>query len=201
MVHLIQDSHAFLALLSLWALLAPTESLPPPVSAISGPTTQAARLEDRDINSICGFWLDSAGASIANAPWVLCVYIFYLLTYFPAWSWWCNSGEPCAIDTYATPNVVFCSQEALIPYTSWYDYGKWPAGGCGFQETCWSVKAHGPRHSCHAEYYENAVQARNPRSVRAHLTKAHRFFMDAAQVTIRCPFGLSLHRLGISRSS
>ena len=152
MVHLIQDSQAFLALLSLWALLAPAESLPSPVSAIAGPTTQAARLEDRDINSICGFWLDSVGASTANAPWVLRVYRFHLLTHFPAWSWWCNFGEPCAIDTYVTPNVVFCSQEALIPYTSWYDYGKWPAGGCGFQETCWSVKSQGPRHSCHAEY-------------------------------------------------
>jgi hypothetical protein len=78
MVHLIQDSQAFFALLSLWALFAPAESLPSPVSAIAGPTTQAARLEDRDINSICGFWLDSAGASTANAPWVLCVGIYIL---------------------------------------------------------------------------------------------------------------------------
>jgi hypothetical protein len=48
-------------------LLALAESLPSLVSAITGPTTQVARLEDHDINGICGFWLDSAGASTANA--------------------------------------------------------------------------------------------------------------------------------------
>jgi hypothetical protein len=42
MVHLILDWQAFLAALSLWVLLAPAESLPSPVSAIAGPTTQTA---------------------------------------------------------------------------------------------------------------------------------------------------------------
>lgn len=35
--------------------------------AVWAPTTQAARLEERDINGMCGFWLDSAGASTVNA--------------------------------------------------------------------------------------------------------------------------------------
>jgi hypothetical protein len=43
------------------------------------------------------------------------------------------------IDTYIAPNLVFCSDPGLVPYTTYYQYGSWPAGGCSSQEKCWSV--------------------------------------------------------------
>ncbi|KAN0112163.1 hypothetical protein V8E51_005114 [Hyaloscypha variabilis] len=95
-------------------------------TAISVPasTTHAARLADRDVlpSSLCGFWINSDGQNLVTEFTTEIV------------SWWCPAG-PCAIDTFVTPNVVFCPSQAPI-CTSYYAYGSWPVGGCSTGETC-----------------------------------------------------------------
>ncbi|KAN0075734.1 hypothetical protein V8E54_007004 [Elaphomyces granulatus] len=78
-------------------------------------TTAPPKLDDRDVSSLCGFYYDSVTAIM---------------------TWTCNSGLPCVIDRYVTPNIIFCSVDALIPFTKYYSYGGWPQSGCGIGEYC-----------------------------------------------------------------
>ncbi|KAN0085532.1 hypothetical protein V8E54_001999 [Elaphomyces granulatus] len=39
-------------------------------------------------------------------------------------------------DSVVHPDDVFCSSDAIIPYTKYYRYGGCPQGGCGIGETC-----------------------------------------------------------------
>ena len=52
-------------------------------------------------------------------------------------NWKCDSGIPCVVDQYVTPNLVSCSPEGLVPFTKYYSYNEWPQGGCGLRECCW----------------------------------------------------------------
>ncbi|KAF2186243.1 hypothetical protein K469DRAFT_749860 [Zopfia rhizophila CBS 207.26] len=84
---------------------------------VAHPIATITKPAKRDANSICGYWPDATTSQFI-------------------WSSWCNAGEPCAIDTFTTPNIVFCSPSGYTPYTTVFGYGSWPRGGCGFRQTC-----------------------------------------------------------------
>ncbi|PVI00684.1 hypothetical protein DM02DRAFT_614141 [Periconia macrospinosa] len=64
--------------------------------------------------NICGWWLEGQKTS-----------------------YWVCSPSSCAVATYTTPNILFCPQNEVPPYTEYFAYGQWPKNGCqGYQWCC-----------------------------------------------------------------
>jgi len=107
----------------------------PTVTADLALITPPATLERRNVQNTCGAWtgLDADDASQSMSLFRASHEESTLIALFAAYSWWCGTNDPCMIDTYTYPNIVYCDQ----PWTTFFDYGNWPAGGCNADQNCW----------------------------------------------------------------